>query len=345
MADALPIDQPVNGPSPNPGGPNHPRPSVTPLPPPVAPQAALAAAEDGEGGRMGFMEHLMELRNRLVWSVIAIVSCVLLALVFFQQTNAIMLKPLDDINREYASRPDYAEVLQKVKHSQYNKDMQDFIALLGKERASDPAFKAIVEKMNESRNKDELVELISLDPLESTFAVCWVGLYIGIALAAPLVLTQVWRFVSPGLRNNERSAIQPVLYGSVLFFFAGIAITYFMLFPVTLRFGVWFDLFLNYKPMYRVEKYFSLFLDIAFYAGLACETPMVVFVLARLSILRPDHLTRYWRFCVLGSFIMGTIFSPGMDIASMLAFSFLYLGLYIASVAMVYLAYRKPAAT
>jgi len=340
MADALPMNQPVNVP-PNPAAP-----APNPLPPaPVSPIAVASSSTepDGEGGRMGFMEHLMELRNRLVWSAIAIVACVLGALMFFQQTNAIMLKPLDDINREYRERKDYAEILQKVKRSSYSKDMEEVLGVLGKQYASNPEFVAAFEKLKQSKNQDDLVELISLDPLESTFAVCWVGIYIGIALAAPIVLSQIWKFVSPGLRMNERDAVQPILYGSVLFFAAGCAVTYFMLFPVTLRFGVWFDLYLNYKPMYRVEKYFSLFLDIAFYAGLACETPMVVAVLAKLGVVRPDHLTRFWRFCVLGAFIMGTIFSPGMDIASMLAFSFLYLSLYIVSVIMAYIFYKKPA--
>ena len=257
---------------------------------------------------MTFLDHLMELRKRLWLAVVSVSVCVLLAIFLFVPLVRIMKAPMEQLNAEYAKRPDYKDVLKSVGL-----------------RSDTPA----------------LIDLTTLTPLESTLTVMWIGIYAGLALASPIILYQIWAFISPGLRRKERRAIQPILMGGIVFFILGVLLTYYILFPVTLAFVVWLDVLLELKIQYNFDSYMSLMMNMMWVSGLACETPMVVAVLAKLGIVKPQHLTQYWRWCVLLSFVLGAIFSPGADIMSMLVFSLLYLGLYVASVVMCYLFYTK----
>jgi sec-independent protein translocase protein TatC len=265
---------------------------------------------DQEGPRMSFLDHLMELRKRLWISVVAITACMLVAICFFVPIIDVMRTPMETINQHYRERPDYPEILQRV---------------------------------GLPPGTPGLIDLTTLTPLESTLTVMWIGIYAGLALSFPIVLYQLWAFIGPGLRTTERRAVQPILYGGIVFFIAGILLTYYLLFPVTLEFVVWLDVLLKLKIAYNFDSYMSLMLNMMWVSGLACETPVIVGVLAKLGIVRPDHLTQYWRWCVLLSFVLGAVFSPGADMMSMFVFSLMYLGLYVASVAMAWLFYTKRA--
>ena len=231
-----------------------------------------------------------------------------LAICLFDPIIYVMKGPIRQINAEYAGRKDYQEVLKAV---------------------------------HLPPNAPALLDLSTLTPLESTMTIMWLGVYAGLAVSSPIILFQIWAFIAPGLKTKEQRAIQPMLMGGVLFFLAGVMITYYILFPVTLQFVVWLDILLELKIEYNFDSYMSLMMNMMWVSGLACETPMVIAVLAKLGIVRPDHLTKYWRWCVLGAFVLGAVFSPGADMMSMLVFSALYLGLYVASVLMAYLFYSK----
>jgi sec-independent protein translocase protein TatC len=189
----------------------------------------------------------------------------------------------------------------------------------------------------------DIVQLISTNPLGTMMMVMWIGIGAGLVLSSPIVIYEVWAFISPGLKDKERNAIKPILYGGVLFFLGGVALTYFLLFPVTMDFVVWLDVqdAIRIRPSYTVDEYFSLILNMMWITGLICETPLVVGGLAKLGVVKPSHLTQYWRVCVLGSFILGSIFSPGTDVMSMIVFSVLLLSLYLVSIFMAWLFYPK----
>ncbi len=259
---------------------------------------------------MSFLDHLMELRRRIWISVVSITACMLMAIFFFVPLVDIMRAPMEKLNRVYMDRPDYQEILKRV---------------------------------GLPPNTPGLIDLTTLTPLESTMTIMWIGIYAGLAFSAPIIAYQIWLFVSPGLKERERKAVQPILYGGIIFFIVGVLITYYLLFPVTLEFVVWLDVLLKLKIQYNFDSYMSLLLNMMWVSGLACETPVIIGILAKLGVVRPDHLTRYWRWCVLLSFVLGAVFSPGADMMSMLVFSLLYLGLYVASVVMAFLFYKKRA--
>ncbi len=264
---------------------------------------------------MSFIDHLMELRARLWVSIITIFVCLIVALFFYDVIFAVLRGPLDSINGWYR-RPE---------------NLEEYFGVLDRLSLPDDA---------------DVVQLTSVNMLSTMLMIMWLGMGAGLVLAAPILIYEVWAFVAPGLRHKERRAIQPVLFGGIFFFLMGVALTYYILFPVTLNFVVWLDVqpLIRVRPSYTVEDYLSLLLNMMWITGLVCEIPLVIAVLAKLGIVKPIYLTKYWRMCVVMSFVFGAIFSPGTDVLSMLVFSALLLSLYLMSVFMAWFFYPKQKA-
>jgi sec-independent protein translocase protein TatC len=296
-------------------------PPITPRPPSPRPPGGAPPKQpgsfmsrmrnnpDGEGAKMGFIDHLMELRRRLWVSVLAIAICVTLAMIFYDLLFDQLRQPLDNLNAQYAAREDYAEVLLS----------------LGLPPGS------------------QIAPIISTNMLGTMMMVMWLGIGAGLVLSSPIVVYELWGFISPGLRDVEKRAIKPVLYGGILFFIAGCFLAYYVLFPATLDFTIWLNVKLKIKPMYTVDDYMSLILNMMLITGLICEIPLVVAVLAKLSIVKPSYLTRYWRWCVMIAFVFGAVFSPGTDVMSMMIFSALLMSVYLASIAMAFIFFPRNA--
>lgn len=259
---------------------------------------------DGQGAQMTFMEHLLELRKRLWVSMLVIFICMGLAMVFYKPLVNFLRWPADSLNQHYAA--------------QHIKDLE-----------KDPNAVQVE------------IKLISTDPMETLLMVMWLSIGAGLVFSSPVLIYQLWAFVAPGLREKEKRAIKPVLYGGIFFFLAGCALAYFVLFPVSIRFFSLLNAELTVASQWTMDKYSSLLLNMMAICGVVCETPLVVAGLAKLSVLKPGHLTQYWRFCIFGAFVLGAVFSPGTDIMSMLLFSGLLLSLYVVSIIMAHVFYPK----
>lgn len=288
---------------------------------------------DGQGAQMTFMDHLLELRQRLWVSSLVIVSCMVLAMLFYKPLVASIRWPVDNLNVRYYEQktrnmlenfmpPEAAAIAAACYAEQYAKELEE--------------------------NPDAVpvkIKLISTDPMETVLMVMWLSIGAGLVFSSPVLIYQLWAFVAPGLREKEKRAIKPVLYGGIFFFLAGCALAYYVLFPVSIRLFSLVNMELAISSQWTMDKYSSLLLNMMAICGLVCETPLVVAGLAKLGILRPAHLTQYWRFCIFGSVVLGATFSPGTDIMSMLLFSGLLLSLYIVSIIMAHVFYPRGAAT
>jgi sec-independent protein translocase protein TatC len=186
-----------------------------------------------------------------------------------------------------------------------------------------------------------LIELQSIDPMGSIITIMWLGMGAGLVLASPVIFYEVWAFVAPGLKENEKRAITPALGGGIFFFLGGCALAYYVLFPVSINVMAQVDLSLLARPSYTVTNYMSLLVNMMFMSGLVCEAPLIVAVLAKLQIVSAAFLLRYWRICVLVATVLGAIFSPGTEVMSMLLFSALLLSLYFISIVFAYVFYPR----
>src|ERR1700738_2435226 len=234
------------------------------------------------GGQMTFFEHLVELRKRIINSLIAVAigafAGVYVAKYVINYVTHPMLKALSDAHL-------------------------------------DP-------------------KLIYTHPAGFFNLIITLGIYIGIVLASPVVLYQVWLFVAPALYKHERSAMTGFVFSTVFLFLTGIAFGYFVTLPYILRFLVSFQgPISSIKPMITVNEYFDLVLLVLLGFGLVFELPILIFFLTLFGIVTPQFLWRNTRYAILVIAVVAAIVTPTPDAMTMLIFMAPMVGLYFVGIA------------
>ncbi|MBI3832140.1 MAG: twin-arginine translocase subunit TatC [Planctomycetes bacterium] len=312
-------------------------------------------------GRMTFMQHLLELRSRLFVVAATLFVTMMASIALYGPIFRFLEQPIDNVNAQFREDPDLCRMIielrmePNVKQALDKADLQSDLRSKVLDTFRDPKLwvdipagavdAELLAKLNASRIDlaTPVVTKISTDPLSTTLILMSVAFWFGIVISSPILLYEIWAFVAPGLKPKERAAIRPVLFGGVFFFFMGAAACYYIIFPLSMSFFVWLDLDMGFLPSYTPDSYINLLITFMLITGAIFEIPMVVAVLAKLGIVSSKMLTQYWRMIVLVCFILGAIISPGNDIISMLAMSGALLFLYVVSVILAWLCYKKNA--
>lgn len=170
------------------------------------------------------------------------------------------------------------------------------------------------------------------------------GLYLGIALAMPWVLYQIWLFVAPGLYKHERKAVVSFIVSAMFLFLCGIAFGYFVMLPQVLTYVISFANDGPIRPLISINEYFSLTLAVLVGLGVIFEMPVVVFILSLFGIVTPRFLMKNFRYAMLLITVAAAIVTPTPDATTMLIFMAPMVGLYFVGVAVSYAVLRKKKA-
>lgn len=239
------------------------------------------------GGQMTFFEHLVELRKRIINSLIAVAVGAFAGV--------------------YVAK----YVIKYVTH---------------------PMLKALSDEHLDPK-------LIYTHPAGFFNLIITLGIYIGVVLASPVVLYQIWLFVAPALYKHERSAIAGFLFSTVFLFLGGIAFGYFVALPYMLKFLVSFQG--PVVPMISINEYFDLTLLVLLGLGLVFEFPILVFFLSLFGIVTPKFLWRNVRYAILIISIVAAVITPTPDAMTMLIFMAPMLALYFVGIAVSAMVVRK----
>jgi sec-independent protein translocase protein TatC len=140
-----------------------------------------------------------------------------------------------------------------------------------------------------------------------------IGLIAGIMLAFPVIMYQLWKFISPGLLEKERRYVGYFVFFSSLFFGLGVLFCYLVLLPFAVPF------LMTYKTesltaIIRFGDYVDFILKFLLASGAVFELPLVIVLLSRMGIVSPDWLAKYRKFALLASFLVGALLTPTPDI-------------------------------
>lgn len=166
-----------------------------------------------------------------------------------------------------------------------------------------------------------------------------VSIYLGIVIASPWVLYQIWLFVAPALYKHERSAITGFLFSTVFLFLAGIAFGYFISLPYVLKFLISFQG--PVVPLINIDEYFDLILLILLGLGLVFELPILIFFLSLFGIVTPQFLLKNFRYALLVIAILAAVLTPTPDATTMVLFMLVLVSLYFLGVGVSWLVVRK----
>lgn len=212
-------------------------------------------------GEMPFMDHLDELRSRLIWSLATVAVCAIIGFVLVDQFNVLglLIEPIEPF--------------------------------LGGSK------------------------LKYLSPTEPFFITLQLAILVGLVLASPVLIYQVWAFMSPALLPSEKRVIVPALYLGLVLFGAGVAMAYFIALPVTLKFTMGFQTEALEQSIV-IGEYMSVVTRVLLAFGLVFELPVVILILSVLGLATPEWLAAKRRHAIVGITVLASVITPG-DIISL----------------------------
>ena len=201
-----------------------------------------------------FLEHLEELRQRLVICILAVAAGFVISYFFSDRLFLVLIRPLKD-------------ALPKGSHLIFTNLPEMFITYLK-------------------------VSLIS-----------------GIMLASPVIFYEFWKFVAPGLYQNEKRLLVPFVLCSCVLFLGGAIFGYFVVFPFGFRFFLGFsNEYIRALP--SVKQYFSFAMKLLIAFGIVFELPVISYFLTKIGVITPQFLKNNRRYAIVIIFALAAIFTP-----------------------------------
>ena len=243
-------------------------------------------AKDGPSpAKMTFLEHLDELRQRIIISLLAVVIAFAVCFTFSQQIFDFLMGPLR------SALPPGGELIATA------------------------------------------VPEVFLLYLKMSF-------FAGIFLASPVILTQVWMFVAPGLYRNEKRYAVPFIFLGTGFFLGGAAFGHFVVFPYAANFLTTFG-GESIGILLTVSQVFSFYSKFILGMAVVFEIPTFVFVLARMGLVTPGFLWAKFKYAVLLIFVTAAIITPTPDVVTQSLLAVPMIGLYLLSIGIAWLCGRE----
>ncbi len=346
----------------------------------LRPFAARKQSEEQLGGQMSFLEHLDELRRRLIRSLLFVVAAAAVCWIFSDRIYAFLavpvehalaeaqrrqvpirgltgnekILPLDTVQKDDVGRyifpeettigtiviPTGVSVQARVAN-----DAEGKLALFTDEPIY--AGNTIIPKgvrlvdlatlpQAYSGVTDKLIVTSAMEPFSLYVKV---SLYAAICLSVPVLLWQIWAFVSPGLYPHERAYVTPFIALSTISFVLGALFAYKILFPPAARYLL--GLGQDFRLLLKANDYFDFIIIVMLGMGIVFQMPAVTYVLARIGLVTARFLIKVWKTALIIILVAAALISPSADIPNMLLFAAPMVVLYVCSILVAWI-FAKP---
>lgn len=209
------------------------------------------------------------------------------------------------------------------------------IALLGSFYVAKPIIRYI--QFSEEAKQFTLNASNPTDPLTVYLEVTFIVAFI---IVSPLLLYQLWSFITPGLHETERKATLKYIPYAFVLFLTGIAFSYFVLFPNVMRFMVELSNELEIKTIININEYFSFLFKLVIPFGIIFQLPVVTLFLARLGILDPQLMVKFRKYSYFVLLVIAVFLAPP-DLVSNILVALPLFVLYEISLVIAKIGYRK----
>jgi len=256
---------------------------------------------------MSFLEHLEELRWHLIRSTLAVLILAVLAFIF----------------KDFI----FDKIIFALRHGSF------------------PTYKMFCS-ISKAMDMDgfcfeELPFRIQSRTMSGQFSAhIWTSITTGIVLAFPYILFEMWKFISPGLKEKERKTSKGFIVTASLLFFAGVLFGYYLVAPLTIHFLGQYQVSQEIFNDFDLESYISVVRTSTLASGLIFELPIIIYILTRIGLVTPEALRKYRKFALVGILILSAIITPP-DVVSQIIVSIPLLVLYEISIYISKIVVRK----
>jgi sec-independent protein translocase protein TatC len=141
------------------------------------------------------------------------------------------------------------------------------------------------------------------------FVALKVSFFAAILGSLPIILSQIWLFIAPGLYANEKKMLFPFIIGGTTMFLVGVLFAYYVVTPFGFDFLITFGSF-KFTPLINIEDYVGFFTKIMFGFGLAFELPIFAYFLALLGLVDDKQMTAFFKYAIVIIFIVAALLTP-----------------------------------
>lgn len=188
----------------------------------------------------------------------------------------------------------------------------------------------------------EDIRFITTTPMEPMLVKIKVSMFLGVTLAFPILMWQIWSFVLPALKQNERKYLYIIVPSSVLLFVAGAALCFYIVLPLGIKFLIYAGVGgVQSTPFVTKTSYLGFILTFLLTFGLVFQLPIVLLILIRIGILTPQTLAKKRRWAILAIVILAVVVSPTPDLVTQLLMAGPMYLLYEISIWLGYLVVRR----
>ena len=180
-----------------------------------------------------------------------------------------------------------------------------------------------------------IVDIVNIKLATQFFTHMSSSFWLAVLLTFPYLMYEVWKFISPALYPNEKKNVKWVFSGGTVMFFIGCAVGYFLVFPMTLRFLITWELSPAIKEQVSLESYMDNFLMIIFIMGVVFEMPLMCWLLSQIGLLKRSFFSKYRRYAVVGLLVAAAAITPSGDPFTLAVVFFPIYGLYELSALIV----------
>jgi len=156
------------------------------------------------------------------------------------------------------------------------------------------------------------IHLQNLRPFGQLFLFMQIAIIGGVILSIPNIFYQMWKFISPALKDSEKKHITLIVIFSSICFLSGVAFAYFIMLPLTLKFAGEFGT-PEIENNFAIAEYFSIIISVMLGAAVVFELPMLSFLLSKIGILTPQLMRKYRKHAIITVLILAAILTPGTD--------------------------------
>ncbi len=186
--------------------------------------------------------------------------------------------------------------------------------------------------------------LQSVNPTQQLMTAIWSSLILGFVVAFPYLIWEVWRFIAPGLLENERKNSRGFIFTTSTLFFVGVLFSYFVIIPLSVYFFYNFQISDKVQNIFKIDAYISLVNNTLIGVALFFELPVIIYFLSKIGLITPAFLKKYRKHALVLVLVLSAIITPP-DVASQVIVTFPIMILYELGIYVSRFVNRKQAAS